>query len=160
MTQQDEVGSTKQVERPLQSLGQFATALVNTVSKGTEREVRSYGLTPLDFALMRLFLTENEWTATQLAQILPTEVSGISRIVSKLVNRGLLQRRRPREDRRVVLLKLTEKGKALSLELHQKIHEFESALIDGISEGELDVFYSTVRKILSNHSSLTQSDAH
>ena len=67
-----------------------------------------------------MFLTDLEWTATELAQMLSADASSISRVVSKLVERGLLSRRRPREDRRKVLLKLTEEGVALGLELHEK----------------------------------------
>ena len=41
------------------------------------------------------------------------------RVVTKMVDRGLMRRRRPRNDRRVVFLTLTDEGKALTLELHR-----------------------------------------
>ena len=142
---------------PLHSLGQCAAALLNAVSRGANREVASHGLTSMEFALIRLFLTDEEWTATELSQVLPVEVSAISRMVNKLVERGLLSRRRPKNDRRIVLLRLTQEGIELGLELHQWVHEYESRLTAGIDEGEIDALQSIVRRILINSSAIGRS---
>ena len=109
---------------PLHSLKQHADALANAVSRGVDREAAAFNLTPLEFALIRLFLTDLEWTATELAQVLSVNASVMSRAVGKLVDRGVLYRRRLRKDRRVVLLKLTEGGVALGLELHERAHSY------------------------------------
>ena len=60
------------------------------------------------FAMTRLFLTEEEWTVAELGNHLPVDVPGISRHVTRLVDTGVLCRRRPRDDRRYVLWRLTE----------------------------------------------------
>ena len=79
----------------LDSLEQYATALVNAVAGGVDREAAAYDLTPTEFAAVRLFLTDLEWTATELAQMLSVDASSMSRVVSKLVDRGVLRRRAP-----------------------------------------------------------------
>ena len=130
--QQNRLGGVRYDSRgaPVHTLGHYATSLLHAVTKGVERETQAYNLTPLDFAIVRLFLTDREWTATELAQILPVEVSAISRIVSKLVDRGFLYRRRPKSDRRVVILKLTEEGKQKGLDLHARVHAYEERLVE------------------------------
>lgn len=143
-------------DRPLHSLGQYATALRNAVAEGAEAATKAYNLTPLDFALIRLFLTDEEWTPSELARALPVEVSAISRLVTRLVDKGLLYRRRPRSDRRVVLLKLTEEGTALALEIHRRVHAYEDSLVQGIPEEEIENYLSTTRKILDNYNDLTK----
>ena len=110
------------VELSLDSIGQHATALVNAVAGGVDREAAACDLTPMEFAGVRLFPIDMEWTVTELAQMLSVDASSMSRVVNKLVDRGLLRRRRPREDRRLVFLKLTKDGVALGLELHEKAH--------------------------------------
>ena len=61
---------------------------------------------PLGFALLRLFLEKEDWTTTQLTEVLPVNVSRVSRrVVTKVVGMGLI---RLRSDRRVVMLALTE----------------------------------------------------
>ena len=143
-------------QMPLHSLGQCAAALLNAVAKGVNRELASHGLTSMEFAMIRLFLTDKEWTATELAQVLPVEVSAISRMVSKLVDRGLLSRRRPRSDRRVVLLRLTDRGREVGLELHESVHAYEDRLIEGIHPQELETFHSVIGKIMANSSAIAR----
>ena len=71
----------------------------------------------IDFALLRLFLGVEELTTTQIAQALPLAPSSISRKVTRLVDKGLVQRQRLLNDRRVVILTLTEDGMALTQDL-------------------------------------------
>ena len=144
---------------PLHSLKQHADALVNTVSRGVDREAAAFNLTPLEFALIRLLLVDLECTATGLTHMLSVNAPTISRVVSKLVDRGVLHRRRPRKDRRVVLLKLTEEGVALGLELHEIAHSYEERLTRGISAEGQEVFLATIRKIVANHATLERSES-
>ena len=91
-------------------LGTCVAGLVNAVARGMAQIVAGHGLTHIDFALLRLFLGMEEWTTTQLAEMLPLALSSISRSVTKLVDMGLVQRRRLPTDRRVVILTLDRGG--------------------------------------------------
>ena len=139
------------------NLTQSADALMGAVVRGVNRELASHGLTPMDFAMIRHFLTHSEWTATELARMLPVEVSAISRMVTKLVNMGLITRRRSRSDRRVVFLRLTEEGVELGNELERRVGAYEGRLTEEVCEQDLDAFYSVVGKILSNYEGLSNS---
>ena len=139
-------------------LGECVTGLANAVARGTVDLMVPNGLIPLDFALLRLFLERGEWTTTQLAEALPVNVSRVSRIVTKLVDRDLLRRRRRRTDRRVVMLALTEEGKALALELHRSVQAYDARFSEGVSEEELAVFTSVTSKVMANYASLVQSN--
>ena len=99
---------------------------------------------------------DQEWTASELSEILPMDNPAISRVVSKLVDKGILKRRRPREDRRIVLLKLTEDGVSLGLKLHDKLHSYEAKLVKGVPEGEIEALRSTIKKVLHNRNALEQ----
>ena len=140
-------------------LGACVCGLVNTVAKGMEAEVAPHGLTSLQFALLRVFLQEEEWTATQLAQVLPVHVSRISRVVNKLVDRGLMSRRRPRSDRRIVLLSLTDEGTALTSDLDRRVRAFVAQLAEGVSEEEMATFASVTSTVMANHSALKRTRA-
>ena len=98
--------------RPPADLGSCVAGLVNTLAKGTVNLMAPHGLIPLDFAVLRLFLTREEWTTTQLAQSLPVNSSRISPQVNKIVGMGLMRRRRLRNDRRIVMLSLTAEGRS------------------------------------------------
>ena len=131
--------------------------LVNTLAKGAADLMAPHGLLPLDLALLRLFLDKDEWTVTQMAETLQVKTPRISRVVTNLVGRGLIRRRRPRNDRRVVILTLTDEGQALALELYRRVQSYETTLSQGVSEEEMATFASVTSKVMANYASLGQS---
>ena len=133
------------------------TGLVNVVARGMAQIVAAHGLTHIDFALLRLFLGIEKWTTTQLAETLPLAPSGISRSVTKLVDKGLVRRRRLLSDRRVVMLTLTDQGLALTQELHQRVQAYDSMLCEGISEEEMVIFASVSSKVMANYAGFGKS---
>ena len=139
---------------PSTGLGENVVGQVNAVTRSMAKLAASYGLIPLDFALLRLFLEKEEWTTTQLAEALPVNASRVSRVVTKMVGMGLMRRRRRRNDRRVVILALTEEGKALTLELHRSVQSYGARLSEGVSEEELAVFTSVLSRVMANYAAL------
>ena len=137
-------------------LGTCVTSLVNAVARGMARIVAAHGLTHIDFALLRLFLGAEEWTTTQLAEMLPLAPSGISRSVGKLVERGLIRRRRLLSDRRVVILTLTEGGLKLTQDLHIRVQAFDSRLCEDVSEEDMAAFVSVTSRVVANYAALGQ----
>ena len=67
---------------------------------------------------------------------------------------GLMRRRRLRSDRRVVMLALSEEGKALALELHRRAQANDTGLSEGVSEEEMAVFASVLSKAMANYTAL------
>ena len=139
---------------PPADLGECVAGLVNVVAKGIAELVAPHQLIPLEFALLRLFLRQEEWTTTQLERVLPVKKSRISRVVTKLVDRGLMSRRRPSSDRRVVFLTLTEEGEALTRELHRRVQAYDARLSEGVSREEMAVLASATSRIMANYAAL------
>ena len=135
-------------------LGSCVAGLVNALAKGTVDLMAPHGLIPMEFALLRLFLGNEQWTVTQLAQTLPVKAPRISVVVSKLVDMGLVSRRRPSNDRRVVFLTLTGKGRALTFDIQRTVHDYEAVISEGVSEEEMAVFASVTARILGNYAAL------
>ena len=135
-------------------LGECVAALVNVVARGMEEISAPHGLAHMEFALLRLFMKREEWTTTDLAEVLPVNVSRISRMVSKLVSMGLMQRRRLRSDRRVVMLTLTERGRGLTQEFQQRVSAYYARLCQGISDSEMFIFESCTSRIVANFAAM------
>ena len=81
-------------------------------------------------------------------------MSRISVVVTKMVGRGLMRRRRLRNDRRIVMLSLTEEGKALTLKLQRRVQAYDARLSEGVSEEEMAVFASVTSKVMTNYTAL------
>ena len=115
-------------------------------------ELRSYDLTLVEFNFLTISLEiGREVTATEMAQLLPVDPPRISRVVSALVAKGLLRRRRLRNDRRIVMLCLTDEGMDLTLRARQGADIIAARITEGISVEEKRVFMSVISKIAANH---------
>ncbi len=135
------------------NLGTFIADLFNALDKAIAREVTPHGITGLEYSLLWHCL-EGERTATQLAQVLPVDGSRISRVVTVLVDKGLLRRRRLRTDRRIVMLRLTEEGMELTSGIFQNMQRYYAMLMEGIGEEEMRVFASVTSRIVANHDAM------
>ncbi len=144
-------------EMPSIDLGKSVSSLMNVIAKGMEEELDPYGLSPLEFNLLRTCIERGECTATELAEELPVDASRISRIVTILVDKGLLVRRRLRSDRRIVMLSLSDEGNEQIATLVDQMRAYEAQLLQNVSERDVRVFATTVSKILANHESLKSS---
>ena len=139
-------------------LGSCVSELANILAKGAAELVAPHGLLLIEYAILRLFLRKEKWTVTQLGKFLPVKTPHISRVVSNLVNKGLVRRRRQRSDRRVVFLTLTANGKALTRELYRSIQAHESRLSQDVSEAEMTAFASVTSKVIASYDLLERSN--
>ena len=135
-------------------LGTCVAGLINVVARGMAEIVAPHGLTHIDFAVLRLFLGVDEWTTTQMAQVLPLAPSGISRTVTKLVGMGLVRRRRLLSDRRVVILTMTEEGMGMAEHLQRRVQAYDASLCENICEDHMAVFFSVSSRVMENRSTL------
>ena len=130
------------------------TNLANAVAKGMSRELEDSDISPIDFALLLNCMQRGECTATELAALLPVDPSRISRVVARLVDKGWLQRRRKRNDRRLVMLQLTTQGAEVMSDLRDRVGAYNTRLTASVSEEEFRVFKSVAFKIIANGSAL------
>ena len=144
---QDDLGS--QTEDPSVYLCVYIADLFNALDKAMTQEVAPRGVTGLEYSLL-WYCLDGERTATQLARVLPVDGSRISRVVTRLVDRGYLRRRRLRSDRRIVMLSLTEEGQELTTRISQNMQRHYSMFREGIGEEEMRVFASVASRIIAN----------
>ena len=124
--------------------------LINAYAKGSAQQMHPEGISPVEFSLLKACMERRESTATDLAEVLPVDASRISRIVTGLVKKGLLIRRRLRNDRRIVMLRLSEQGRELTSLLDGRLAAYDARLIENIGEEDLSTFRSVILKILAN----------
>ena len=88
-----------------------------------------------------------ERSMSEVAQILKITVGTLTTAINKLIKKEYVERKRIEEDRRVVLVKLTKKGK-LAYRIHEKFHhDMVNTAIDGLSEEEEKILISSLDKI-------------
>ena len=146
-----------QAKTPPNNFGVHMRALMNAWVKGTEELTAAHGITHMEYSVLRVFLDQEEWTAKQLTVELGATAARISLMVAKLVDMRLLWRRRPRNDRRTVILAMTEEGNKLTIKLDRLVQSYQATLFRDVREEEMEVFLSVVRKMMVSHATLLRS---
>lgn len=90
----------------------------------------------------------------EMAKILGIRVSSLNEVLAKLEKDGLVTRAASDEDRRVMLVYLTDKGRE-----EQQGERFSNKLFVGFDEVELDAFGASLDKALSNAEAELGEDA-
>ena len=84
---------------------------------------------------------------SEVAQDLNITVGTLTTAINKLIKKEYVERKRIEEDRRVVLIQLTKKGK-LAYRIHEKFHkDMIVETIDGLSEDEEEVLIMSLEKL-------------
>jgi DNA-binding MarR family transcriptional regulator len=107
--------------------------LVRAVYLDSAKMSKQFGLTAAQSQLLNILATKGPLSSADLSRNLYVTPSNITGIVDRLERKGLVERIRKQEDRRVILIALTENGHQLSRHLPDPI---ESKLITGIVDLE------------------------
>lgn len=85
--------------------------------------------------------------------------SHVSLSVASLEEKGLLRRRFSEQDRRTAHLELLERGRDIALRAKEKQLRYFSALFEGISRDEFDIWKNIMQKVWDNIKNLENTDA-
>lgn len=86
-------------------------------------------------------------TMSEIATELKITMGTLTIAINNLVKKGYVERMRSDMDRRVVLIKLTRKGK-LAYRVHQKFHsDMIKATIEGLTEEEEEILIRSLEKL-------------
>jgi MarR family transcriptional regulator, lower aerobic nicotinate degradation pathway regulator len=103
-------------------------------------ETRGRDITPVQYSLMTALDARGELEQNSLALEIGLERSSVAEVVPRLQRRGLLERRRSREDGRVKLIRLTPRGRALLRAMAQAVQRAHDRTIERLGKSERDLF--------------------
>lgn len=92
-------------------------------------------------------------TMSELAERLEVQPPTISRMVQRMENSGLVERRSCGKDQRVSFVHVTEKGKALQGRVKEVWSALERQLTHGMTDGERTSFQELLVRVKANLSS-------
>ncbi|WP_410621646.1 MarR family winged helix-turn-helix transcriptional regulator [Amycolatopsis sp. cmx-8-4] len=112
----------------------------------TER-MTELDLTPAQVGLLRLVASRPGQSQQSLAKQLGTPATRLVPLVDGLEKRGLIERRRNAEDRRLYAVELSEDGRALLGRVGQAGAAHEQAVTAALTDDERDVLHGLLVKI-------------
>ncbi|MBY0523616.1 MAG: MarR family transcriptional regulator [Gemmataceae bacterium] len=110
-------------------------------------------LTPQQYNALRLLAAEhpNQVRTLDLAARLVSRAPDITRLLDKLEQRGLIERDRPADNRRVVRIGITEAGLALLRELRQPIRDCHRRQLGHLGKKQLTQLVDLLRSARHPH---------
>ncbi|GAA4340117.1 MarR family transcriptional regulator [Pigmentiphaga soli] len=99
-------------------------------------ETREFAITPVQYSLMTALSERGEMDQISLALQLGLERTSVAEVIPRLEARGLLSRRQSADDKRVKLVKLTRKGRALVVKMAPAVQRAHDRTIEAIPPGE------------------------
>ncbi|MBQ4898879.1 MarR family transcriptional regulator [Paenibacillus sp. Marseille-P2973] len=121
-----------------------------TVTKrlhGEIREVLQDDLTMDQFQIIDYIVVRGNVTSTELAESFAVGKSSITAIITRLADKGILERTRDEDDRRVVYLSLTDRGLDNYKKAQAKIMETVSTYLVHFGHDEVEGFISVFEKL-------------
>ncbi|MDD5793434.1 MarR family winged helix-turn-helix transcriptional regulator [Clostridium sp. HCP1S3_B4] len=138
------------MERTQKVLNQLLVQLFNDILLIEEKTLRNGPLN--DLSVTEIHTIEaigmyEKKTMSEVAKELNITVGTLTTAINKLIKKGYVERQRTEEDRRVVLVYVTKKGK-LAYRLHEKFHkEMINASIDGLDDKQEEILIESLEKL-------------
>lgn len=102
------------------------------------------------FIVLNKIIQEGKQRLTDLAEELDFTSGAITTLCDKLEKRGLVQRRRDEEDRRIIWLEITDEGQSF-IDKHNNLGTATySVIFNGFSQEELEIQKEFYRRLIGN----------
>ena len=121
-----------------------------------DRRIAQYGISVSMYRVLASLREQDGQQLGQLAGMTSIEVSTLSRLIGSLVRRGLVTRRRPERNGRIVEIALSAKGRALVVELLPIGAHYESVAVAGLDGAAVALLKSQLRIAYDNLDKLEQ----
>jgi DNA-binding MarR family transcriptional regulator len=126
------------------SIGHQLFALMTMIKREVESRMAKHGLTDAQWKPLWLIKAGRASTAIELAREMDIDAGAVTRMVDRLEAKGMIERARSDEDRRVVNLRLSAAGEATAEEVPHVLAAVNNDFLRGFSEAE----WKQLRKLL------------
>ncbi|RFC55569.1 MarR family winged helix-turn-helix transcriptional regulator [Brumimicrobium aurantiacum] len=116
------------------------------VSRMYNQKAKAHGLT-MSIGFILLIVDKDGTPSTQLGPRMGMEPTSLSRTLKTMETRGYIYREVDRDDKRKVLIFLTEQGVALRKEVKANVIQFNEKLLNSIPTNKLQAFFEVMETI-------------
>lgn len=131
-------------------VGHITENAMKQISEAFGRRLQNTGITRIQWIALYYLQTKGIISQRDLSNLMNVKDSSAGRLIDRLERDGLIERERNDFDRRVIFIKLTQKGDQLISELMPIGINFNDDLMTGIDEQELMIFENILNKMQTN----------
>ena len=137
-------GNSRLPEELFVTLQRAATTLLDEFAS----LMRPQGLTAAQYNVLRILRGAHKepLSCSAIAGRMVTRDSDITRLVDRLEKQGLAMRVRECPDRRVIYVRITEKGLDLLKQLDRRVEDFHQQQFEHLNDREIQHLYALLKK--------------
>lgn len=128
------------------------TELLPQLARGMARHENNYltkgVITPPQVWVLRQLTRQTECSMRELADFMKMGLSSVTGMVDRLVRQGLVNRRRTEQDRRVVFVDITAKGRKILKEILEQHHRTILDLFESLTAEERLTYLCILEKLV------------
>lgn len=149
MTIEEAIKQKSQFRSPYERMRVNLIFTSNALNNDHTRWLRPYGLTLPQYNVLRILRGQYPQTAmiNDISERMLDKMSNASRLVDKLVDKGLVKRTVNAIDRRAVDITITDKGLALLKKLDNFLNEWDKRQQTQLSEQEVETLCMLLDKL-------------
>lgn len=133
-----------------ESLGFLINRAAIAMRWALEERLAQYGLTAPQWAILARLWEEDGQSASAVGKSLHFDKPTATGIIDRLEQKGMVKKTRDPEDRRVIRVYLTGKGRKLQRHLPQLAREVNQTALKGMKDRDIRLLKSYLRKIWDN----------
>jgi DNA-binding MarR family transcriptional regulator len=137
-----------------ESLGWLLKRLQQSISAHADQQLCKEGLTHAQWGPLLMLRISGPCSVAKLVEELNTDAGAMTRLLDRLEAKGLCQRERSSEDRRVVTLTLTDEGQRVTGDLTAVLADTFNAHLQGFSHQEWRALLGFLQRMVANGEAL------
>ncbi|BCU67005.1 MarR family transcriptional regulator [Sulfolobales archaeon HS-7] len=123
--------------------------LVRAVNRDFDKGLQKIGISFMEFKVLDIIKKEGSLPMVKVVSEMLITKPGLTSVVDKLERKGLVKRERSLQDRRIIMLRLTEEGEITwrtSVEIYKTM---VSEILQKISPKEMNTLLEIIRRLSS-----------
>ncbi|AXH16254.1 MarR family winged helix-turn-helix transcriptional regulator [Malaciobacter mytili] len=132
------------------SIGFKINQTANRINNRFNEVLNQYDIAPEQRATLEIIKTDKNTNQKEIASILGKNKTTISRSLKALEKKGFIKRVEIKEDKRVNIIELTQKGEEVLKESAKSVAQFRQNLSLNLQEEEIKQLFSLLDKVYKN----------
>lgn len=116
-----------------------------TLQEVVKKDIAHHGMKTSDFAVLEALYHKGRQTIKQISEAVLINTGSITYVIDKLEKNDLLRRTNCKEDRRVIFIEITDKGKQLMDEIFPKHQAKIEEIFSDIPEEDVRILIESLK---------------
>lgn len=133
-----------------ESLGYLLNLTARNIKRELEENIRKYNLTTSQWALLKLISENEELSQVKIAEKMESDKATVGTVVEKLVNKGLVIRKKSEVDKRVYNIQISNSARELVSKLTEEAIDTNTKALQGFKDEDIKKLLNYLEIINSN----------